>query len=151
MSEVKVVDGAKIFIANQALGKYLFVLRDNKADIPHPNKWSLIGGGLEPGETPLEAITREIAEEVDIPVSEIKFICEKAFTSELQGKLFPITGHFFIGSTSIEDLSTVVLNEGQKLQYFTLDEILNLPNVTPNVKELITNHRQILDHALSRN
>ena len=36
--------------------RVLFQLRDNKPNIPHPNKWSLFGGGIEQGERPEEAI-----------------------------------------------------------------------------------------------
>lgn len=46
--------------------RVLFQLRDNKPNIPHPNKWSLFGGGIEQGERPEEAILREIHEELNV-------------------------------------------------------------------------------------
>lgn len=41
-----------------------------------PNKWSLVGGGVDKGETPLEAVKREVFEEVGLKPTNIKFIKE---------------------------------------------------------------------------
>ena len=71
---MKVTDGAKIFIKNETLDKYIFVLRDNKPTIPRPNTWSILGGGIEEGETPLEAVLREVKEEFDIDLYDVKKI-----------------------------------------------------------------------------
>ena len=45
-------------------GKYVLQLRDNDPKIPAPNQWCLFGGRLEKGESPLEAIKREVREEL---------------------------------------------------------------------------------------
>lgn len=41
----------------------LLSLRDNKPGIPFPNYWDLIGGHVEEGETPEEALVREVKTE----------------------------------------------------------------------------------------
>ena len=47
-------------------GDYLLQLRDNKPNIAAPGQWSLFGGMLQNTETPLQAIKREIFEELRI-------------------------------------------------------------------------------------
>jgi len=49
-------------------GRLLMQLRDDGGGkpIPYPNAWNFPGGHVEPGETPLEAAIREIAEEFEI-------------------------------------------------------------------------------------
>lgn len=45
-------------------GRYLLQLRDNVPTILYPGHWGLFGGHLEEAETPLEAVKREIWEEI---------------------------------------------------------------------------------------
>jgi len=43
--------------------RYLFLLRNQKR---HAGSWGLVGGGVEHGETPAEALHREIREEINL-------------------------------------------------------------------------------------
>ena len=51
-------------------GDILVNLRDDDPRIIFPNQWSLIGGHVEPGESPEEGLVREVAEEIGYQVTE---------------------------------------------------------------------------------
>ena len=45
--------------------EFLLQLRDNRPDIAYSNSWSFFGGQIEPGETPWQALQRELEEELE--------------------------------------------------------------------------------------
>jgi len=136
--------GAKVFIKNEALGKYLFVLRDNKPGIADPNCWGLVGRGVENNESPSEALTREVLEEVGISIFDLRLIHQMIVKHSVNDKNFEVHGYYFSAKTDAS-LDEIKLNEGQKASFFTLDEIASKDNLAIALKEILLNHRNILE------
>ena len=73
----------KCIIYNRALNRFLLVQRCEN-DHTGANTWENAGGNIEEGETPEDAVFREVKEETGITDIEIKHI---AYVSVLKGKL----------------------------------------------------------------
>ena len=119
--------------------KFLLQLRDNKPSITFPNFWGLLGGHKEIGESPLEAIKRELSEEIDSPVKAITFIGTAKTVITLTTKSWTEKIFFFKGSIDAP-LDNIQLFEGQKLGYFTFEEVmaLDMPDI---LKKILLKHK----------
>lgn len=106
--------GAGILLLNRN-NEVLLLLRDDKVDIPFPNMWDIPGGKVEDNETPIEAIRREMMEEMSIKdLGEIQLF--KIITSE------NITDYIFWKRLDLKT-SEIDLQEGQRVEYFNLERI----------------------------
>ena len=120
--------GAGIILLNSN-NEVLLLLRDNKIDIPFPNMWDIPGGKVEEGESPEQALRREMMEEMSIKnLGEIKLF--KIFTSE------NLTDNIFWKRINL-NLREIELNEGQVLGYFDLKNIQET--------ELAFNYNKVLE------
>lgn len=97
----------------------LLYLRDNKPGIPFPGHWDLIGGHVEEGETPEEALVREVREELDIDLKEYSFFKEYEVT---EGDAYPNIKYIYTGKINIP-FDKIRLLEGDRPQFFSYEEI----------------------------
>ncbi|AFH48112.1 7,8-dihydro-8-oxoguanine triphosphatase [Ignavibacterium album JCM 16511] len=106
--------GAGIILINSN-NEVLLLLRDNKPEIPYPNQWDIPGGKIEDGETPDVTIKREMFEELGLE-SLSGFQLFKIYKSD------ELTDFVFWKRINLNP-DEIVLTEGQKLKYFSYDEI----------------------------
>lgn len=129
---------AEIIFENDK-GEILLYLRDNKPGIPFPNHWDLIGGHLEEGETPEEALVREVKEELNIDLTDYvfykKYVC-------LTGDAYPNIKYVYSGRLNIP-IEKITLLEGDHPQFFKRKEIpdVRFANI---LKSVVTDY--IKDH-----
>jgi 8-oxo-dGTP diphosphatase len=112
---------AAIILENEK-GELLLYLRDNKPGIPFPDHWDLIGGHIEEGETPEEALVREVREELDIDLKEYTFY--KKYEC-LTGDAYENVKYIYTGKINLP-IEEITLLEGVRAQYFSREEIPNV-------------------------
>jgi len=108
-------------------GKFLFQLRDNNPRIPNPNKWSLFGGGIKRGESPKQAVIREVKEELGFKLdkSKLKILFKKESKKNRR----------FVFYYKLQNEQKYFrLKEGQKYGFLSLSEIIFKKNVVPSLR-----------------
>lgn len=125
---------AQIILENDK-GELLLYLRDNKPGIPFPGHWDLIGGHVEEGETPEQALVREAREELNIELKDFTFFRKYEC---LEGDAYPNIKYIYSGKINIP-IEEITLLEGDHARYFNRDEI-------PSVKFANILKRIVMDY-----
>lgn len=126
----KIVKNAVAIIADRD-NKFLLLKRADSEDIWMPNKWALVGGGIEKGETPQQAVQREIEEETTLKIT--KFI--KSFSIQRNSNN---SMEYMFACRYNGDPTDVNLNqENVKYGWFSVGEMEYLDTV-PHLMEYIT-------------
>lgn len=95
-------------------GEYIFATQRGYGDFK--DGWEFPGGKMEPGESPEEALVREIQEELSTTINVDKFLC----TVEYDYPKFHLTMHCYLCSLQTEALH---LNEHEAARWLTKDEL----------------------------
>lgn len=125
-----------IILENSA-GELLLYLRDNKPGIPFPLHWDLIGGHVEEGESPEEALIREVKEELDYDLKDYRFFNRYVC---LEGDAYPNIKYIYSGNFDLP-LDKITLLEGEKVAWFKPEEIqdLKFANI---IKDIVNDYLQ---------
>lgn len=116
--------------------KILLLLRDNLPTIHDPNRWSLVGGHVEPNEEIEMALARDLKEEINVIPKKPDFLFK--FTG-----YYGETIHLFHAALTQLQVDELILGEGQQMKFFSISELPNL-ELTSNVASLYKNHLPLL-------
>jgi 8-oxo-dGTP pyrophosphatase MutT (NUDIX family) len=111
-------------------GRYLLQLRDDIPGIFYPGHWGCFGGAVGPEESPLDALKRELAEELEFEARNCRAFVSFDFDLTLLGQR-KLYRNYYEVSTTESIASQFVLHEGVAMRFFSPDEIFRLANLTP--------------------
>ena len=102
-------------------GKFLLQLRDNIPSISYPNCWALFGGGVDEGESLVEALHRELDEELSWSPKGFKYL------NEVENRLHRCYITHYLAEYEVGS-GQLRLGEGSDMKWFTVSEIAQLKN-----------------------
>lgn len=108
--------------------KYVLQLRDDRPDVAAAGQWSLFGGGLNEGETPLEAMRRELKEELSIEPLSLDLLWKMDYEYEF---VHGMVRTWFFHSDIESVWQGHKLREGQAVDLFSFDRLsaIDIPDV----------------------
>lgn len=121
-------------------GEFILQQRENKPGIARPGMITNFGGGMEEGEKPLDAIIREIREELNIQLNETDFTYLGSSVRKNPLSNNKYLAHLFVARDIEKD--SLSLEEGEAIVYLKPGEPLDSLNLSPGTKEILSKFKK---------
>ena len=106
---------------------FLLQKRDNFNFIRLPSFWGCFGGEKKKNETYVNAIKREIYEEINLKIDFKKHITTIYAKNTQDNEI--LKRYYFVKILNTKDVNKIQLNEGQKYAFFNIEKIINLKKI----------------------
>jgi 8-oxo-dGTP pyrophosphatase MutT (NUDIX family) len=108
--------------------RFLMQQRDDEPHIWYPAAWGLFGGGIEPGESELDALRRELKEEIAFELREATLFTRFRFDFGF-ARAGACERSFYEVKIDSAEVATMRLGEGRAMELIAADAVLGLPDV----------------------
>ena len=115
--------------------KEILLQKKNKGYRWFPGKWCFFGGEIEKGEKPKETLERELEEELDYKLENIKFLEIRNYEDKYEKKHREGKQHVFYGEYN-GSISNISLKEGAGFAFFSYAELKNLNIVNHDLETI---------------
>jgi 8-oxo-dGTP pyrophosphatase MutT (NUDIX family) len=134
-------DNAAAAILTTEDDRYLLQLRDDVPHIWYPDHWGLFGGSVEPGESEIEALLRELQEELELETASPRLFTRFQFDLHPVGLGCYFRSYYEV-SVSDDAFARLVLHEGAAMRKFTGDAALRMKLVPYDGFALFLHHQR---------
>lgn len=111
-------------------GRFVLQHRDEKPEIWYPGCWGCFGGAVDVGEVPLEALQRELWEELKLVPGRIDTFVNFDFDLACLG-LRSYFRRYYFASVSEAEFRSLQLGEGQAIGAFSSQELNSTIRLVP--------------------
>lgn len=111
-------------------GRYVMQLRDTLPNIFYPDHWGCFGGAVDAGESPLEALRRELREELEYELDSASEFTRFDFDFTRLGQR-KVSRHYYEVRVPQEAFLRFVLHEGADMQPLAGPDLLVGRKATP--------------------
>lgn len=111
-------------------GRYLLQLRDDIPGIFYPGHWGCFGGAMAPGETLIDCLARELAEELEFRSPTLEDFVRFDFDLSSIG-LTRYVRAYYVVHINEEDVGKLVLHEGAEFALLFPEQIFLKSNIVP--------------------